>query len=355
MRSFAGMMDRRPSIIPPPQLLLRALLGILIGAAIPASATYPGKNGRIAFVAGPDIYSMNPDGSDVKELTNLGPDNGASWESWSPDGKQIAFNEYRAPDYVPQIWLMNADGSNQHALLATSDFRDERPSFSPDGRSVVFNRCRLDGEPCALYQIGLAGGTPSAITNFDVGSNDLSPQYAANGRLAFTGAGRRGIICAIYLKSEDGDGLRQLTPAPLSARQPDWSPDGNRIAISSHCGNPQNEEIWVTDLDRNELRQLTNNGSVYLAGSHDFHPSWSPQGDAIVFERQSPDRLSSAIYIIKLDGTGCRRLLPLPNPRHSQYARSGQIQNRLRSAASHGDPTQIEAGGALPQWGVASN
>src|SRR5689334_13255195 len=86
-----------------------AFVAILLATTIPASATYPGKNGRIAFIAGPDVYTMNPDGSGVKQLTNLDPDNSASFESWSPDGKQIVFNEYRAPDFRGQLWLMNAD------------------------------------------------------------------------------------------------------------------------------------------------------------------------------------------------------------------------------------------------------
>ena len=204
---------------------------------------------------------------------------------------------------------MNADGSNQHLLLAESDFTDERPSFTPDGSSVVFSRCRLDIEACAIYELGVAGGIPTAKTNIELGIQDFSPQYSMSGSLTFTSVSRRGIICAIYLATRGTEGLRQLTPAPLSARQPDWSPDGNRIAVSSHCGNPQNEEIWIVDIDRSEVRQLTNNGNDYFAGPHDFHPSWSPQGDAIVFQRDAPDFSSSAIYIMKHDGTGCRKLL----------------------------------------------
>jgi Tol biopolymer transport system component len=220
---------------------------------------------------------------------------------------------------------------------------------------VVFSRCRLDIEACAIYQIGLAGGVPTGITEIDLGIQDFSPQYSVSGNLAFTGVARRGIICAIYLKSRNDEKVRQLTPAALTTRQPDWSPDGNRIAVSSHFGTPQNEEIWVLDTDRNDIHQLTNNGNDYFAGPHDFHPSWSPQGDAIVFERDAPDFSSSAIYIMELDGTNCRKLLTLPNSLHAKYSRPNQIQSRPRNALASDNSTQIEAGGALPQWGVTSN
>src|SRR5881397_1892636 len=106
-----------------PALTLIAFLILGVGRA---NATFPGKNGRIAFVQGPDIFTMNPDGSDVRQLTNLGPDSVAFWQSWSPDGKQIVFVEFRPPDFHGQLWLMNADGSNQHLLLADHpDFRNE--------------------------------------------------------------------------------------------------------------------------------------------------------------------------------------------------------------------------------------
>ena len=332
-----------------------ALVVLVLALAIPAFATYPGKNGRIAFIAGPDVYTMNPDGSDVKQLTNLGPDNSAFWESWSPDGKQIVFSEYPAPDFIGQLWLMNVDGSGRHLLLAENDFDDERASFTPDGSSVVFARCRLDSETCAIYQIGVAGGSPSAITSFELGIQDLSPQYSASGQLAFTGVARRGILSAIYLKGPDGEGPRQLTPAPLTLRQPDWSPDGHRIAVASHYGTPQNEEIWVIDTDGDGLRQLTNNGNDYFNGPHDFQPSWSPQGDAIVFVRQAPDFSSHAIYMVRFDGTGCRKLLELHGPPRSNHSRLNRLQGRATSAIKGRNLTQIEEGGAVPQWGVASN
>jgi Tol biopolymer transport system component len=328
--------------------------GFLVVTAIPALASFPGRNGRIAFLNGPDVYTMNPDGSNVRQLTNLGPDRSASFESWSPDGKQIAFTI--TPANAPgQLWIMNADGSNQHSLLAESNFDDERPSFTPDGSSVLFTRCRLDIEACAVYRIGVAGGSLISITDFDVGISDYSPEHSPVGAsLAFIGGARRGIICAIYLASPSESTLRQITPAALSARQPDWSPDGRKLAFSSHCGNPQNEEIWVIDADGDGLNRLTNNGNDYLAGSHDFHPSWSPQGDAIVFERDAPDFSSSGIFIMNHDGTGCRKLVTIrPSPRaHVSQQRESR---RPMVAGQSRHLVEIEQGGALPQWGVASN
>jgi Tol biopolymer transport system component len=326
---------------------------LLLAAALPVHATFPGKNGRIAFILGPDVYTMNADGGGVKQLTNLGPDDSAFWESWSPNGKQIVFNEYRSPDFLGQLWLMNADGSNQHVLLADTDVSDERPSFTSDGSSVIFSRCMLpDIEPCALFQVEINTGAIRAVTHFNLGVSDLSPHYSSDNRLAFTGVGRDGIICAIELTDPHGSGLTRLTPAPLSPRQPDWSPDGRRIAFSTHCRNPQNEEIWLVTAKGDELSRLTKNGNDYFSGPHDYHPSWSPQGDAIVFERDAPDFSSAGIFIMKPDGSGCTKVLAFgPSARASKppHQQGQKLDNRAARRLK-----QIEDGGAMPQWGAAN-
>lgn len=331
---------------------------LLVGAGLilptPAHATFPGKNGRIAFILGPDVYSMNPDGSGVRQLTNLG-ERGAFWQSWSPDGKQIVFNIFSPPFFnAGEIWLMNADGSNQHLVLKEENFNEERPSFTPDGQSLLFDRCNLQIEECAIYRVGADGRGLTALTKYELGISDLSPVLSPDGQtLVFAGIAHDGIFAALYVRTTGSSSLRQITPAEQEDHVPDWSPDGTKIAFSSHCCNPQNQEIWTVNPDGSGLHRLTNNGKEYFAGPHDFGPSWSPQGDAIVFERDAPDFSSSAIFVIKADGSEITKAITLP-----RSARAASIMNRVKpggAAGPRGHLKQIEEGGFLPRWGAASN
>jgi Tol biopolymer transport system component len=87
-----------------------------------------------------DIFTMRADGTDIKQLTTS-PGND-SHSSWSPDGKYILWSSARygfkdeAPLYdnsfqpFAQIFIMNADGSNQHALTY-SRWEDSMPAIVP--------------------------------------------------------------------------------------------------------------------------------------------------------------------------------------------------------------------------------
>ena len=116
-------------------------------AAGPADATFPGANGKIAFAdfKTGQIYSINPDGTALTQLTHA---NGASFmPKWSPDGTKIAFSSDRSGEI--RIWVMNADGSNQHLLAPDAPgYRDFRPHYTPDGKRIVFPRCKPNDGCC---------------------------------------------------------------------------------------------------------------------------------------------------------------------------------------------------------------
>ena len=66
-----------------------------------------------------------------------------TWPTWSPDGLRIAYNA--DPNLDQDIWVMDADGSDQ-VPLTTADSFEAFPEWSPDGTRIVFssNRAALD-------------------------------------------------------------------------------------------------------------------------------------------------------------------------------------------------------------------
>jgi TolB protein len=329
--------------------ILAAVIALI---TVPAHATFPGKNGRIAFVQGPDIYTMNQDGSNVRQLTAL-TDGGAFWVNWSPDGKQIVFSRFAAPDFFGQLWLMNADGGNQHLLLTDPGFDDEAASFSPDGSHLIFSRCApLDGEfPCAIYRVGLDGSGISQVTPVRIELTDLEPVYSPDGStIAFDSFGRDGILGAVHLMNSDGTNIRQLTLAQLGGYGSDWSPDGEQLVFTTKCCNPELANIAVIRRDGKQVRQVTDDKGVFGAG----RSSWSPQGDAIVFRTTNVTTGEGGIYVSNADGSNAKLILKVrpstvPNNALKILKKSHFLKNKHELPAS----TQIEDGGALPRWGTA--
>ena len=215
--------------------LTTSALVTLLGSAIPAHATFPGKNGRIAFVLGPDIYTMNPDGSDVRRGHQSWPGQfgllGILVTRRKVDCLQQSFSR---PDIYlnGQLWIMNADGSNQHLLLAEPGFTGAT-SFSPDGKTMIFSR-GYDINPdaghsscsyIALTWTALASHKLRTIQL--VASTTMGLKYSPDGNsIVFQGDDLGGILGAAWVIGVDGGPVRQVTPSAISGRRPDWSPEG---------------------------------------------------------------------------------------------------------------------------------
>jgi TolB protein len=324
------------------------VVGLALLMAVPASATFPGRNGRIAFVQDGEIFTMNPDGTSVRQVTHVGPDTSANWPSWSADGRAIVFNEI-PPSGVAELWVMNADGSNPHLLLSEQNFAENRPSFSPEGSRIVFGRCDLlvgDGDTCAIYTVSSDGTDLRPVTEYLRDTTARSPMYSPDGKtIAFilSNDSAAGFLGVTYLIDADGSNQRRITePAPCLIR-PDWSPDGERITLFAHLCNPENETIAVMDADGTNVRYLTDNGKDFYNGPHDRNPAFSPDGQFIVFERNPPDLSSSALYVMRADGKELKSVLLLPRRKPS-----ARQPSRTRRHL-----TKVEEGGSVPRWGVA--
>ena len=91
-----------------------------------------------------EIYTCNADGSDLKQITQLGKANWAPF--FTPDGKKIIFssNHKSTHGYDFQLYLINADGTNLEQVTDQSVF-NAFPMFSPDGKKIAFSSNRNNG------------------------------------------------------------------------------------------------------------------------------------------------------------------------------------------------------------------
>jgi eukaryotic-like serine/threonine-protein kinase len=100
-----------------------------------------------------DIWIMNADGSNRRQLTNGVGQNVDP--QVSPDGRYIVFTSTRAG--TVDTWRMDLQGG--HAFQLTKDVFSVTPTFSPDGRWVVYKG------GAKIWKIPVEGGTPVALTD----------------------------------------------------------------------------------------------------------------------------------------------------------------------------------------------
>ena len=127
---------------------------------------------RIVFSRSGSIYVINPDGTGLTQLTNPGPDFFDFGPDYSPDGGKIAFS--RDPQAGgSDIWVMNADGTDQHPLNQGNGASS--PTWSSDGRRIAFSM--VSGNPTIfdLFVMNADGTNPVNITN--ALGNDVEPDW----------------------------------------------------------------------------------------------------------------------------------------------------------------------------------
>jgi Tol biopolymer transport system component/putative intracellular protease/amidase len=282
----------------------RAFARTILEAMQEQSVTPPlegGGDGLIAFVSDRDgngeIYVMNADGSNQRRLTHFRNFDGVP--TWSPDGRQLAFYTYLSHSKWA-IQVMDADGSNQRPLT-DNDACDGAPFWSPDGAWIVFTSAfDCDPDNREIVVMNADGSNQVKLTDNDV-DDYLSAWSPDSQQIAFV-SDRDGND-EIYTMNADGSNPQRLTFNDAHDYMPAWSPDGAQIAFASDRDG--NDEIYVMDADGGNLQRLTDNDA------DEWFPSWSPDGAQLLFNSKR-DGDDMDVYVMNAGGTNVRRLTDSP-------------------------------------------
>ncbi len=182
------------------------------------------------YPQGAELYTSNPDGSDVKRLTN-----NAYYDaevSVSPDGKWILFT--RQVEGKLDLWRMKSDGTGQQQITHTPDLQEGGSFYMPDSKTILYRAWKREDQA------------------------------------------QRGMPMTIFTIKHDGTGQKQITHEPGTNWAPHPAPDGRHFVFVKMLP-PHNFEVFLMDMKAGTQTRLT-----YFEGFDGF-PSISPDGKTMAF------------------------------------------------------------------------
>jgi len=206
----------------------------------------------------------------------------------------------RVGPVTSELYISNADGSDEHRLLPTDGF-DYHASFSKDGQWIIFTSERDGLGQSNLYRVKADGTDLQRLTDHP-GVSDAAVFSPTNPNIIAFVSSRRGKknygTVNVWTLNLSTGALKNVTGAlkfdpskPHSYFRPSWSPDGKWLALSSDTGSDWRGHNLPVGWER------TQESSVYLIrpdgsgwnkiasnpGFDEGSPSWSPDGKHVVF------------------------------------------------------------------------
>ena len=175
--------------------------------AAPSQAAFPGANGLVVYDSnqgGSDLEIMKgpPDGSGSVQLTNNTVDD--QEPAWSPSGTKIAWAHFNSASGHFEIWTMNADGTNQQALVTRKDLSVTDPTWSRDGSHVAFTYQTVSDHD--IYRADTSGLNVNVtpVVNSSL-AEEIEPSYAPNNnKIVFQPKRPLEEIRPLYTVNDDG-------------------------------------------------------------------------------------------------------------------------------------------------------
>jgi dipeptidyl aminopeptidase/acylaminoacyl peptidase len=261
----------------------------------------------------------------------------------SPDGSRVVFVRVDvAPDhksYTTSLWLLDLNTPNEAPRKLTSGTHDSQPRWSPDSKTIAFARAlEKDGKPDKpqIYLLNLSGGEAESITDLPEGASD--PQWSPDGKH---------LIITTGTTPEEWQ-KHASKPDTKSKEEPEQS-DVHVITRVVYRMNGEGyldfdhpSHFWFMDIAADG--KATKPKQLTYGRLADSEPQWSPDSSRIYFFRDTSDEPyyeapKSALYSVPVNGGNASLLASIPfgagnmslSPDGSQAAFRGAVNVPVRS------------------------
>ncbi|MGH9721161.1 MAG: TolB family protein [Bryobacteraceae bacterium] len=271
--------------------------------------------------------------ANIRQLTSGGQNAEAYW---SPDGKRLIFQSTRPGYGCDQIFIMNADGSDQR-LVSTGKGRTTCGYFLKDGKNIVYASTHEAGDACPAPPDRSKGYVWGVFPGYDIfvasdsgkivkkvtGAPGYDAEATVNwktGRVVYTSVSSGDLD--LWTMKPDGSGKRRLTFATGYDGGAVYSRDGKKLVwranyprtsesltrykdlLREHLTAPMRMELMVGDATGENNRAVTDFGCA------SFAPTFTPDGKKILFasNKHDCDGRRFELYMINVDGAGLEQI-----------------------------------------------
>jgi len=265
------------------------------------SPRYAPDGSCIAFIAkGPSntIVNAQPDGSNQRQIAFI---SNPIWSlTFKPDGAKLALivatTGKETGTVYTDVVTVGADGKGVQFLTNSTNYNSD-PYFLPDGRIAYTSQA-------GVYQVWVmeADGSDQRIWINPGLEPILLGVSPTRDEALFMGKPSGSGIYQLFLCDLNAGNVRQITNVEGGAKAGVFSPDGERIAFV--IGESGQEDLAIVNRDGGSPYRLSTMGSSL------WRPSWSPDGQFILFPAVDSAVGKYRIYVVRPDGQDLKMLSP---------------------------------------------
>jgi len=283
------------------------------------------------------VAAMSAAGADrlqnIRQLTHGGQNAEAYW---APDGKRLVFQSTRDNLKCDQIFVMNADGSDQR-MVSTGKGRTTCGYFLSDNKHIVYGSTHEGAESCPPPADRSKGYVWAVYPSYDIflatDAGKLvrkitdAPGYDAEAtinwktkKIVYTSMASGDLD--LWSMKEDGSAKKRLTTSVGYDGGAFYSRDGKKMVwranhpstpdltkrykdlLADNLTTPMKMELFIADANGVNAKQLTSFGCA------SFAPTFTPDGKKIIFasNKHECDGRKFELFMINADGTGLEQV-----------------------------------------------